>query len=395
MPAGVGAGAGATTVAVMATAIGVAIRPGIGTGPMAPGPAGLLTGAWAGEWGSAWALGAGGGAALAGVAVVWWPSAPSRITWRGLPRAACMARSSRGRRPCTMAIQLPATRTTARWPSSRTKVACWESNIRVEGSSRPVRICCQSSGRLAPAPGPPWPAGAGSGFVVGTGSGAGVGAGTVWAGPLAWATGAFAGPRAWGLAGALPIGAAGTAAVPWPGGAATPVGWANRPNTNTSSQRRGWTLWRSCCSLPFSWLCHCSNLAVPNCWASSGSWGRNWGEKLVSSSRSGATAASTRSRSRLVRPCNTADGSRPRSSSSRQASTTPRGSKRARAVARARSSCSGTAPTSSHTAIGSIGAGSRLSWSSRLSASRRPPWARWATTCRASAVMPICSSVAI
>jgi len=43
----------------------------------------------------------------------------------------------------------------------------------------------------------------------------------------------------------------------------------------------------------------------------------------------------------------------------------------------------------------SIGAGNRLSWSSRLSASLSPPWARCATTCRASGVMPICSCSAM
>ena len=129
--------------------------------------------------------------------------------------------------------------------------------------------------------------------------------------------------------------------------------------------------------------------------ASSGSWGRNWGEKLVSSRRSGAVPASTRSRNRLARPWSTAVGSRPRSSRLRQASSRARGSLVARAAANPSNSCSGTAPSSSHTAEASMGAGSRLSWSSRLSASRRPPWARWATTCRASGVMPICSCSAI
>ena len=245
-----------------------------------------------------------------------------------------MARSSRGRRPCTIAIQFPATRTTARWPSSRTNVACWDNSMRVEGNSRPVRICCQSSGRLAAAGvASPGAARAGSWAPPGAapeltpGAAAGVVPEPGLADAAAWA---WVGGLAWGfvvaLGGALRSGAGAATAVPGPAAALATVGWANRPNTSTSSHRRGWTLWRSCCSLPLSWLCHCSSLAVPSCWASSGSWGRNWGEKLVSSSRSGATAARTRSRSRLVRPCNTADGSRPRSSSSRQASTTPRGS---------------------------------------------------------------------
>ena len=64
------------------------------------------------------------------------------------PRALATACSSRLARLCTMPIQLPATCTTARLASIRTNWACCDSNIRVEGSSRLPRICCQSSGRL-------------------------------------------------------------------------------------------------------------------------------------------------------------------------------------------------------------------------------------------------------
>ena len=49
-----------------------------------------------------------------------------------------------------MAIQLPATCTTARCGSSRASTACCESSMRVEGSSSPARICCHSSARSGP-----------------------------------------------------------------------------------------------------------------------------------------------------------------------------------------------------------------------------------------------------
>ena len=243
-----------------------------------------------------------------------------------------------------MAIQLPATCTTARRSSSRTSRACWDSSMRVEGSSRPARICCQSSGRLAELLGS---------TLTGAGAGAGAGAGIGVA--AGGATGATAGATAGASTGATAAGAA--AEIGW----AAATGSASRPNSSTSSHRRGLTLWRSCCSLPFSWACHCSRRALPIERARSGRAWRNWGDTLVSSRRSGAVPASTRSRSRLTKPCSTAAGSRPRSSSSRQPSSRARGSQLARAPARASSSCSGTAPSSSHTAVASIGAGSRLS----------------------------------
>ena len=172
-------------------------------------------------------------------------------------------------------------------------------------------------------------------------------------------------------------------------------GSASRPSTSTSSHSLGCTLRRNCCSPPRSWACQCSSLALPIRRATSGRRGRSWGETLVSSSRSGATPANSRSRSMLARPWSTALGSRPRSSRARQVSITLSGSAAAIASASSSSSCSGTAPSSSHTAIASIGAGNRLSWSNRLSASRNPPWARWATTVRASPLMPIPSCSAI
>ena len=101
-----------------------------------------------------------------------------------------------------MAIQLPATRTTARWPSNRTKVACWDNNMRVEGSSRPVRICCQSSGRLAAAGAvSPTGTGVGSGVAGAAGLGAGLADGPVGEGLLVWGTGAVAEPPGAGSAG--------------------------------------------------------------------------------------------------------------------------------------------------------------------------------------------------
>ena len=139
---------------------------------------------------------------------------------------------------------------------------------------------------------------------------------------------------------------------------AAPIGSANRPSSSTSSQRRGLTLWRNWNSLPLSWLCHRSNRALPMLRASSGSCGLNCGDRLVSSSLSGATPASTRSLSTAAIPCRTAAGSRPRSSNWRQASLRARGSAVARPRASSSSSCSGTAPSSSQTAIASTGAGS-------------------------------------
>ena len=236
-----------------------------------------------------------------------------------------------------MAIQLPATCTTARRSSSLTSRACWDSNIRVEGSSRPARICCQSSGRLAE-------------LLGSTLTGAGAGIGATADATVVVTAGAIGGATSGATAGAA-------AEIGW----AAATGSASRPNSSTSSHRRGLTLWRSCCSLPLSWACHCSRRALPRERARSGRAWRNWGDTLVSSRRSGAVPASTRSRSRLTSPCSTAAGSRPRSSSSRQPSSRARGSQLARAPARASSSCSGTAPSSSHTAVASIGAGSRLS----------------------------------
>ena len=221
--------------------------------------------------------------------------------------------------------------------------------MRVEGSSSPARICCHSSGRLV---GSPAAAGAGSG--VGSGVG-GVGAAAATAAATTGAAGAGTGAGT-GAAGAG-MGAGAAAGV-----AAVAAGASlSSPSSSTSSHRRGCTLWRNCCSLPLSWACHCSSRALPMRRARVGSSGRTWGDTLVSSSRSGATPASTRSRSMPARPCSTAPGSRPRSSRVRIASITPSGSLAARALASWSSSCSGTAPSRSHTAMGSTGGGNRLS----------------------------------
>ena len=90
-------------------------------------------------------LGVGGANTGAGATV---PLLASSTSWREPPRALATACSSRLARLCTIPIQLPATCTTARLASIRTNWACCDSNIRVEGSSRLPRICCQSSGRL-------------------------------------------------------------------------------------------------------------------------------------------------------------------------------------------------------------------------------------------------------
>ena len=97
------------------------------------------------------------------------------------PRALATACSSRDARLCTMPIQLPATCTTARLASRRTSWACCDSSIRVEGSSRLLRICCQSSGRLVLA------AGAGVETVGSSGDAAGAGFGLGAGGSVAWA----------------------------------------------------------------------------------------------------------------------------------------------------------------------------------------------------------------
>ena len=92
------------------------------------------------------------------------------------PSALATACSSRDARLCTIPIQLPATCTTARLASSRTSWACCDSSIRVEGSSRLPRICCQSSGRLVLASGAGVETVGSSGDGAGAGFGLGVGA---------------------------------------------------------------------------------------------------------------------------------------------------------------------------------------------------------------------------
>ena len=308
--------------------------------------AGAGAGAAAGGWGCPAGWGGGGAVGAAAGVGPSWPRAASSTTWRGLPRAVSTAFSSRGRRVCTIAIQLPATATTARFGSSLARVACWESSMRVEGSSSPARICCQSSCRLGPGSSGAVVAAvaAVSSTAVSTAMGRGLGRGA----------GSGRDAAGWAAAGGVLLRA----------GAATLTAGldsASSPSSSTSSHSRGCTLWRSCCSLPLSCACHCSRRVLPMLRAMAGSCGRNWGEKLVSSSRSGAVPASTRSRSSPARPWRAAAGSRPRSSRVRIASITPRGSAAARAVARLSSSCSGTAPTRSQTAAASIGAGSRLS----------------------------------
>ena len=248
-----------------------------------------------------------------------------------------------------MAVQLPATWTTARWLSRRAREACWERSMRVEGSSSPARICCQRAARSGV-----------SVLVAVTGSGAGAGV------AASGATGATTTSGAGGAgAGAAGVGAAacgvGRGLVVGTLVAIATAGSAKRPRRSTSSQSRGCTLWRSCCSLPLSCACQRSRVALPMLRARSGSSPRIWGEKLVSSRRLGATPASTRSRSRPAIPWSTAPGSRPRSSRLRIASITPSGSAPARAWASCSSSCSGTAPSNSQTAVGSTGPGSKLS----------------------------------
>ena len=96
------------------------------------------------------------------------------------PSALATACSSRDARLCTIPIQLPATCTTARLASRRTSWACCDSSIRVEGSSRLPRICCQSSGRLvlAAVAGVETVGSSGDGAGAGFGLGAGAGGAT-------------------------------------------------------------------------------------------------------------------------------------------------------------------------------------------------------------------------
>ena len=189
------------------------------------------------------------------------PLLASRINCLEPPRAVATACSRREARLCTMPIQLPATCTTARLASSRTSWACCDSNIRVEGSSRLPRICCHSSGRLALGDGPGVETVGSSGAAAGAfglGAGASVGLG------VAGATGAGVGA---GFASALGTDAA-AAEVAVDG---TNAGSASNPSSSTSSQRRGCTLWRSCCSEPRSWACHCSSRFLPIALARGGS----------------------------------------------------------------------------------------------------------------------------
>ena len=130
--------------------------------------------------------GAADGVEAIGAAPPWF----SKTSCRFPPIDRLMASSSKLARLCTIPIQFPATCTTARWGSRRTNCACCDSSIRVEGSSRLARICCQSSGRLWLSGAGSWPAGGlcaggvcaeselttGCEFVLGrlTGGGAGV-----------------------------------------------------------------------------------------------------------------------------------------------------------------------------------------------------------------------------
>ena len=227
--------------------------------------------------------------------------------------------------------------------------------MRVEGSSRLARICCQRAlrsrlwaaavGVVAGVDAASADAWASTGLdVAGSGSGAGGGAATcVGTTAVVLSAALSAAPLAVSLA-------AGTAA-----------GSASSPSSSTSSHSRGWALWRSCDSLPLRPCCQRNNRACPNLAARGGRASRLAGEKLVSSRCFGAACASTRSRSRPANPCSTAAGSRPRSSRLRQLCSSSSGSESARPSASCSSSCSGTAPSSSQTALGSTGGGSKLS----------------------------------
>ena len=190
--------------------------------------------------------GAADGVDAIGAAPPWF----SKTSCRFPPIERLMACSSKLARLCTIPIQFPATCTTARWGSRRTSCACWDSSIRVEGSSRLARICCQSSGRLllsGASSGVDGGVGAGSeltsgcGFVLGrlTGGAAGVSA-----------AGAVLVTAAVTMAGGLTTGGwpARTLLAGWLTGA-TELGFATgssalarRPSSNTSSHNRGCTL---------------------------------------------------------------------------------------------------------------------------------------------------------
>ena len=186
--------------------------------------------------------GAADGVDAIGAAPPWF----SKTSCRFPPIERLMACSSKLARLCTIPIQFPATCTTARWGSRRTNCACCDSSIRVEGSSRLARICCQSSGRLWLSGAGSWPAGGLCAGGVGAGSELTTGCGFV----LGRLMGAAAGASA---AGAVLVTAAVTMA-----GALTTGGWltgatdlgfatgssasARRPSSNTSSHNRGCTL---------------------------------------------------------------------------------------------------------------------------------------------------------
>ena len=234
----------------------------------------------------------------------------SSTSWRLPPQALAMACSSKVARLCTMPIQLPATCTTARWASMRTSWACCESSMRVEGSSRLPRICCHSSGRLvlvagvvsgaadavassaaegalaawgelpvggndtAGVAGGAAPAGVGTATVVVATEG--VGAGGVSAAGAADGTAGAGGALAGACAVLAAVAGVGRGAGCMAGVAAA-LGSvsASSPINSTSSQRRGCTLRRSCCSLPRRRACQCSKRCRPMRWASSGNWPRN------------------------------------------------------------------------------------------------------------------------
>ena len=216
----------------------------------------------------------------------------SSTSWRLPPQALAMACSSKVARLCTMPIQLPATCTTARWASMRTSWACCESSMRVEGSSRLPRICCHSSGRLVLV------AGVVSGAADAVASSAAEGALAAWgelpvggndtAGVAGGAAAAGVG-TATGVVATEGVGAGGVSAAgaaDGTAGAGAGVGRgagcmagvaaalasasASKPINSTSSQRRGCTLRRSCCSPPRRWTCHCSKRCRPMRWASAG-----------------------------------------------------------------------------------------------------------------------------
>ena len=167
-----------------------------------------------------------GGAAGGGIT----PVLASMINWRDPPRALPTACSSKLARLCTMPIQLPATCTTARFASSRTNCACWDSSMRVEGNSRLPKICCHSSGRLVP-------------LVAGVG----VATSTVGSSGVFACAGEGDGAAGVVAAGVVGVGVGvGTGAVTGTGEGAVAIagdiGSAKSPSNSTSSHRRGCTL---------------------------------------------------------------------------------------------------------------------------------------------------------